>query len=94
MAVEPSEMLDHVVDAASFLRFVRALIEDRISEKDNLVEASRRGVRGWENHTIEDFLRAAVAWGESTGMGENQGLKDASAWKRVAVFLHCGKVYE
>jgi hypothetical protein len=87
-------MLDQVVDAASFLRFVRALIEDRVAEKGRPVDAFGRGERGWENHTIEDFLGAAVAWGDATGMGESQGFKDTSPWKRVAMFLHCGKVYE
>jgi hypothetical protein len=53
-----------------------------------------QGVNGWENHTIEDFLEAAIAWGDATGMGTTQGLQKDSAWKRCATFLWCGKIYE
>jgi hypothetical protein len=50
--------------------------------------------RGWENVTIESFLEAACAWAEDTNFGAAQALSDASPWKKFAVFLYCGKIYE
>jgi hypothetical protein len=75
--------LEAVSDELSFLAFARALVEDR-----------RRNERSWENESIEQFLDSAVAWGEATNLGASQGLAEASPWKRVAVFLYCGKIYE
>jgi hypothetical protein len=46
------------------------------------------------NHTIADFLDAAVSWAEDSSFGAQQGLIDAAPWKRFAVFLYCGKIYE
>jgi hypothetical protein len=53
-----------------------------------------RGLAGWENHTIESFLEAAGSWAHATDFGFPQGLADASPWKKMAVFLYCGKIYE
>ena len=47
--------------------------------------------RGWNNVTIEDFLEAALAWAQSTGMGASQG---EPSWQAFAAFLYCGKSYE
>lgn len=86
------EKLEAVTDAASFLCFVQALIEDR--KNSNGVDVTGRSDNGWESHSIEDFLEAALAWAEATEVGATQGLSDSSLWKRFATFLYCGKIYE
>jgi hypothetical protein len=54
MAAPPlCELLDRVRDRATFLAFVRALLEDR-----------RGG--GWEGRTLDDFFSSALAWAEET----------------------------
>ncbi len=89
---------DAVHDRDSFLAFVRALASDRRASVAADRPASSNPhdphAGGWENGTIEDFLEAALAWAESTGMGEAQGLPIEPSWRAFAVFLHCGKIYE
>jgi hypothetical protein len=95
---EPHELLEAVVDEASFLKFVVALREDREAEvsaqKIKNVDSFGRGPNDWENHTIEAFLEAASSWAEDSDFGKTQGLTDANPWKKFAVFLYCGKIYE
>ena len=81
--MELHDQLEGVRDQATFLAFVGALAEDR-----------RKRPESWENGSVETFLEAAVAWAEDTEMGATQGLAEASPWKRAAVFLYCGKIYE
>lgn len=88
------EQLETVTDATTFLAFVRALIKDREAEAGRPVDGFGRGQNGWENHSIEGFLEAALSWAEVTNLGASQGLADASPWKRFVVFLYCGKIYE
>jgi hypothetical protein len=92
------EALDSVSDAASFLAFARLLAEDRADEaKKQAVSPAqpyRPGASGWENGTIEAFLEAAISWAEATDVGLSQGLTPDNPWKRFAVFLYCGKIYE
>ena len=80
--VDLNARLEAVTDRDSFLAFVRALVADRQTGQ------------GWESDSIEQFLDAAAAWAEDSQFGDSQGLKEASPWKRFAVFLYCGKVYE
>jgi hypothetical protein len=92
------DALDSVSDAASFLAFARLLTEDREDEvqKESTAPSPRcgPGANGWENNTIEAFLGAAISWAESTKIGLSQGLSAENPWKRFAVFLYCGKIYE
>ncbi|BCL74828.1 hypothetical protein JHS3_05640 [Jeongeupia sp. HS-3] len=88
------DQLQNVTDPTSFLVFVRALIADRQAEAGQPLGDTGRGANGWENHSIEDFLEAALTWAETTHLGKTQGLNDASPWKRFAMFLYCGKIYE
>ena len=89
---------DAVHDRESFLEFVRALAEDRrasvAAEREAPSSPYGPQAGGWENLTIEDFLEAAVAWAESSGMGESQGLPPGPSWQAFASFLFCGKIYE
>jgi len=92
------DALESVSDPASFLAFVRLLTEDRADEvRKGAANPSRPygpGAHGWENGTIEAFLEAALSWAESTDLGLSQGLAPDNPWKRFAVFLYCGKIYE
>jgi hypothetical protein len=92
------DALDSVSDATSFLAFARLLAEDRADEVEkeaaNPAQPYGPGANGWENGTIEAFLEAAVAWAEATDFGLSQGLTPDNPWKRFAVFLYCGKIYE
>jgi hypothetical protein len=96
--VELHELVEEVVDEKSFLTFVDALRKDRelaaVAEKAQSSGAFGPAQRGWENITIESFLEAAHAWAEDTEFGATQNLKGASPWKKCAVFLYCGKIYE
>lgn len=92
------ETLESVSDAASFLAFARLLAEDRADEVQKEAASPTplggRGANGWENVTIETFLDAAISWAEATDVGLSQGLTPDNPWKRFAVFLYCGKIYE
>jgi hypothetical protein len=85
---------DSVHDESTFVAFVRALLEDR--RLANAVEDGPYGApRGWQNGTVEDFLSGALTWAEDSNFGRTQGLTDeANPWRRLAVFLYCGKIYE
>lgn len=79
------ELLETVADEDTFLAFVAALEEDR---------RTNAGRGEWQSDSIEDFLKAASAWAKDSGFGAKQGLSLASSWKKFAVFLYCGKIYE
>ncbi len=98
MSEELHEQLEAVKDEASFLKFVEALCQDRIADeaaqKTLGIYPSERGPKGWANHTIDAFLMAACAWAEASAFGKTQGINDEQLWKKFAVFLYCGKIYE
>lgn len=78
-----NEQLEAVTDEPTFLEFVRALTADR---RDN--------AQTWGSGSIEDFLDASSSWAEDSEFGSRQGLSTAPPWKKFAVFLYCGKIYE
>ena len=94
--MELLEKLNTVSD--SFLAFARALYLDR--KKSILAEEKYKSsnygsdIGGWENTSIERFLEAAIAWAEDSNFGNSQGLSLENPWKKFAVFLYCGKMYE
>ena len=97
MPSDPAPNPDTVTDEASFLDFVRALEADRrLAAKLEEQEPHGYGaLRGWQNATIEQFLEAAVAWADDSEFGRRQTLRvDVSPWRRLAVFLYAGKIYE
>jgi len=77
------EQLETVTDEVTFLEFVRKLAADR-----------RANAQTWENGSIEDFLEASSGWAEDSEFGSRQGLSTVSPWKKFAVFLYSGKIYE
>jgi len=86
------ELLEGVIDQESFLAFADALRRDR--EAEGATDVFGRGSNGWENHTIEAFLEAAIGWARDSTFGSSQDLSGASPWKLFATFLYCGKIYE
>jgi len=91
---EVSPNPDSVHDEKSFLDFVADLAEDR--RLANHVNDGPYGApRGWQNDTIVDFLESAMSWAQDSNFGRTQGITDeTNAWRRLAVFLYCGKIYE
>ncbi|TAG04096.1 MAG: hypothetical protein EAZ43_05120 [Betaproteobacteria bacterium] len=96
--MELHEQIEQVTDEQSFLSFARALMLDRVAavEAEAKVGSSPYGpdAGGWENISIEDFLESAVAWADDSNFGAKQGLESTNPWKKFAVFLYCGKIYE
>jgi hypothetical protein len=85
---------DQVSDAASFLEFVRSLVNERRQIARNAIGTeSLSATKEWRSSTIEDFLDAAIRWAEDSQFGQRQGL-GTNPWKQFAVFLYCGKIYE
>jgi hypothetical protein len=91
-------LLERVNSEESLLVFIAALAKDRreavFAERENPGTPVLPDAGGWENTSIEDFLDAAAAWAESTNFGLTQGLAADNLWKRFAVFLYLGKIYE
>ncbi|MCG6157398.1 DUF7660 family protein [Rubinisphaera margarita] len=92
-----------VEDEESFILFVKALVEDReiAVKKESISPSPGTGPEtgGWENGTIEDYLKGALAWAEDSEFGRSMAfpefeMKDVSDWKRFASFLMAGKVHE
>jgi hypothetical protein len=88
------EILERVHDERTLLEFMNALSNDfareREIEKASPPQVRWQGALGWENGTVDAFLEAAAAWGE-TGV-----LKDETPnpWRRFADILYAGKIYE
>jgi hypothetical protein len=93
MSGEPDPNPDTVHDEQSFLAFVEALAADRCIASE-VAGGPYSAPRGWQNDSIDSFLRSAAAWAETSKFGEAQGLAGASLWRKFAVFLYCGKIYE
>jgi hypothetical protein len=96
--MELHEQLELVTDEESFLAFARALSLDRVAateaESRSGAPSFSSATGGWENTSIERFLQAAIAWAEDSQFGSSQGLGSENPWKKFAVFLYCGKIYE
>lgn len=92
------EHLERVTDQESFLAFARALAQDRTSaaqaQSEHPAPLYGSNAGGWENTSIEAFLGAAASWAEDSNFGATQDLGTASLWRKFAVFLYCGKIYE
>jgi hypothetical protein len=87
-----NNILENVKDEKTFLGFAKALLDDRRKEDlfDSIDECGR-GKNGWENHTIESFLEAAIAWADDSNFSNH---KETNLWKKFALFLFMGKHYE
>lgn len=101
--MKPEDLCDKVVDEESFLCFVRALAADREEavrlEKEHPASPYGPDAGGWENITIETFLIAMAQWAEDSDFGRRMAFKelelpDGSPWRRIAVAMMAGKIYE
>lgn len=92
-----TDYLDRVEDQESFLVFAKALMADkedeRHKEKAEKLNPYSHGWNGWENNTIEGYLESAIAWAEDSDFGNNIE-KSENPWKKFALFLYGGKIYE
>jgi len=95
--MELESYLDKVTDEASFLEFAKALQADREDEVRKELEKPSdpysEGHNGWQNATIDGFLESAVAWAEDGSFGKTIE-PNANPWKKFALFLYGGKIYE
>ena len=94
MKIDLDDLLEQVCDEESFFVFANALQSDKEdeSEKDNLSSRSpyTYGWNGWQNSNIEGFLESAIAFTQ-----DNQPWNDEkNLWKKFALFLYGGKIYE
>jgi hypothetical protein len=86
---ELHEILDDVKDQESFFVFVEALVKEREAAAIEFRKNPKtEDILGWQNHSIEDFLEAALAWAKDTDFPK------VADWKSFATFLSCGKTYE
>ena len=92
------ELLQQVVDQATFFVFVDALASDFAAEsRIHAVTPSNPygpGALGWENGGIDAFLDAAHAWGTETTGHPVHDAASFSPWRRFAEILYAGKYYE
>jgi hypothetical protein len=98
-AMNLEDILDTVNSRETFLAFVRALAADKRDETNKERETPSNpwgpGANGWEHDSVEDYLEAALTWGESTSAEYNtRSLPEEPSWKAFAEFLYCGKIYE
>lgn len=95
--MELYDYLDNVKDQKSFIVFVKALQADKddedLKEKEKPSNPYSHGCNGWENNTISGFLESAVAWAEDTNFREKFE-PESNIWKKLALFLYGGKIYE
>ena len=91
------DYLNRVEDQKSFIEFAKALQADK--EDENRKEKKKpsnpygHGWNGWENTTIDGFLESAIAWAEDSEFGDRIEKTD-NLWKKFALFLYGGKIYE
>ena len=94
MKTDLHDLLENVCDEESFFIFVSALQADKEDEsakdKANPSNPYSHGYNGWQNSTIEGYLESAIAFTEdSQPWNAEQNL-----WKKFALFLYGGKIYE
>jgi len=88
------DLLEKVMDEGSFMDFARALQSDKENEtekeKINPTNPYSHGWNGWENSNIEGFLESAIAFTEDS----KPWADEPNLWKKFALFLYGGKIYE
>jgi hypothetical protein len=98
MSHDLETLLDTVCDEDSFVRFLEALAAERADEveKEKTKPSSPYGpgANGWENGTIEAFLKCASAWAQVSKHGLQFYAKPSNPWKRCADIIFAGKIYE
>jgi SRSO17 transposase len=88
-------MLEKVSDEKSLLKFIEALISDRVratAEKEKPSSPWGRDAGGWGNTLVDHFFESA-RWSADEFRTRPRSLIQQS-WKRFAVFLLAGNIYE
>ncbi len=90
---ELHELLDAVVDEATFRAFSEALLEERRGFE--LGNISIDGFSGpWANNDIYGYLEGAIAWADDTEFGATLEHPISNPWAKFATFLWAGRSYE
>ncbi|MGE7958562.1 DUF7660 family protein [Pseudomonas sp. NPDC089530] len=96
--VDLDELLEHVRDEESFIRFIKMLGADfaneRLLEKMSPSSPYGPGALGWENASIDAFLDAAGSWADSSARYPLTDVTVSNVWHRCAAILLAGKFYE
>jgi hypothetical protein len=91
--IDLNDLFVSVSDETSFLRFVKALAEERESIEN--LDSTIDGFKGeWANQTISEFLDAGASWAEDSDFGIRPGPKPKNPWQLFATFLWAGRGYE
>lgn len=92
------KLADLVENEADFIKFIEALMSDKIEEEEKEALSPScpysSGANGWENGSIAAFLQAAAEWGQASMNGLQYYDKPSNPWRRAAHILHAGKFYE
>ena len=87
------EIAEKVETKEDFIEFVKKLRDDIMdeNEKEKMNPSSPydKGVNGWENKTIAEFLDAIASFGE-----DNKLINEEPSWKGFAILTFAGKFYE
>lgn len=90
--MDPYDMIKKVDSLETFLKFLKALADDKEDEdrKEKIEPSSpySQGHNGWEHNDIASYLDAMHA-----GTSDNNFPQEAS-WKSFARIIYMGKVYE
>ena len=90
--MELIDLVEAVDSRDSFLKFLRALIDDKEDEDNkeiiNPSSPYSSGMNGWENQSISDYLESIYGW------VEDSETKEKPSWKLIAKGLYMGKIYE
>ena len=93
--MNPEKLLDQVHDRDSFIRFVRALAEER--DRAEKVEHSEPkkyvldGASNWKNSDVASFLYGALDYFSEKPFHSPE---KSPSWKMFADFLYHGKIVE
>ena len=87
------KLIEQVSDERSFLRFLKALIEDfEKTERECSPYPPHHCLEQghWESRSVRDFLRSAEDWGSRGDFGEGRHYGDPIL-RRVATMLYVGR---
>lgn len=91
--MKPEELQDSISSRESFIQFLEVLIADRFDsieqEKSAPSSPYSAEANGWENTSLESFLKAMHAW-----VIDSQALSAEPKWRDFAQLLLAGKSYE
>jgi hypothetical protein len=86
------DLIEKVKDEASFLRFLRALIEDcERGERECGPHPHECAMQEhWQSHSTKDFLKSAEDWGSRGDFGEGVHHGEPML-RRIATMLYVGR---